>query len=410
MEAKAKISIPESKLNFSDKAYHFCIGLLPFLSLFNVPIINISLGTVLILLFIPHSLIYIYEGLRRGDKWKASIVPFFLFYMYMTCRFIGNLSGALVCVGAFVNLWGMSYGSIRIKKIRSILETYALINLVLIIIQLLAYYIGHIRFSYLPGQLLYSEFTDSMTAVSMVGLFRPAALFLEPAHYSQYCCFALISCLFPSDNEKPNLKKAVLIGTGCVLSTSGMGIALTFCIFLWYIIVNQTSKGSKLLTIMKWVPVVAIVIVILFQIPFFQTAIQRVFSESDGYNAIEGRTGNWGQAMETMHGMDLWIGFGYDAKYPFYLSGIPDTIYKYGIVAVVLEFLCFFYMMIKKKSSYVWCGSIAFLSLLFVAHLTSFYLQVFYMGIILADVTVPKKYHIVEINLGFGGTIHERTI
>ena len=397
LEEKIKVSGSEHSLNPIDKLYHICIGLLPFLYLFNVPGLNMSFGTILIILFTPHALFYVYNGLKRGGRSRISAFPFLLFYTYRMFRYEGNITGILLCLASFINLWGISYGSIRIREIRKIIEAFALVNLVLLVLQLLAYYSAHIRITYIPQQLLHSEFQQSSLITQSFGLYRPSALFLEPAHYSQYCCFAFISVLFPISEEKPNFKRAALIGIGCILTTSGMGIGLTFGILVWYIILNQTSKGTKLFSILKWIPIIAIAVIILLQIPFFQTAVQRVMSDVDGYNAIQGRTSNWGRAIGTMTGKDLWFGYGYSARYPWYLSGLPDTIYKYGLVAVILEFFCFIYLMLKKTGNYVWCCCITFIALFCVAHLTSFQLQVFYFGIIIADAVIPNGKRLIKV-------------
>lgn len=397
MEEKIKVSGSEHSLNPIDKLYHICIGLLPVLYLFNVPGLNMSFGTILIILFTPHALFYVYNGLKRGGRSRISVFPFLLFYSYIMFRYEGNITGIILCLASFINLWGFSYGSIRIREIRKIIEVFALVNLVLLVLQLLVYYGAHIRITYIPRQLLHSEFQQSSLFTQSYGLYRPTALFLEPSHYSQYCCFAFISALFPISGEKPDLKRAALIGLGCILTTSGMGIGLTFGILVWYIILNQTSKGIKLFSILKWVPIIAIAVIILLQIPSFQTAIARVLSDVDGYNAIQGRTHNWDRAIGTMSGKDLWFGYGYSAKFPYYLAGLPDTIYKYGVMAVILEFLCFLYLMLKKFGNYVWCCCIVFIMLFCFAHLTSFYIQVFYFGIIIADAVIPNGKRLLRV-------------
>lgn len=371
------------------KAYHICIALLPVLCLINVPGINISLGTVLLILFIPHALVAVFCCLNNGKPHISSFF-FVVFYLYMIFRADGSVARIVLCIAAYINLLGVCCGSIKTERIRKIIETFAIINSVLIIIQILSYYGFHYRIQYISQTLIHREFKDSYVFRDLKGLYRPSALFLEPSHYAQYCCFALISVLFPN-NQKVDLKKAAIIGMGCILTTSGMGIALTFGIFVWYIIFSRASKDVKLFNILKWVPAIAIVIVVLLQIPFFQTAVQRVFSSVEGYNAIRGRTGQWSRAIGSMKGRILWFGYGNSASYPYYLAGLADTIYKYGIVGVILQFLCFLYLMIKKVDNYVWCCCIVFILLFCFAHLTSFYVQVFYFGIVVADAIRSNK-------------------
>ena len=371
--------------------YHWSIGLLPVLCLYNTPFLNISLGSVLLILFAPYVLIRTIPGFKLY-KSRVSLIPFLLFYLYIVCRTDGNVANVILCIVAIININGAAHGVIKTKEIRRIVEWFAMVNTILIILQVLIYYGLHIRIQYIPQGIIHRDFTESFVFRSEYGygMYRPSALFLEPAHYSQYCCFALISVLFPAKG-KANLKRAALVALGCVLTTSGMGIMITFGILAWYIILAKTSKGSKVINIVKWVPVIAILIVILLQIPFVQTAFQRVFSSVNGYNAIRGRTGNWNSAIGSMQGHDLWFGYGGSAKYPYYLAGLADTIYKYGIIGVALEFICFFYLLTRKFKNFECCYCVVFILLFCFAHLTSIYVQVFHFSILIANVIIYER-------------------
>ena len=386
-----------TKISRISGLYHICIALLPVLCLINVPGINISMGTVLLILFIPHALLAVVNCLKYG-KPRVSAVFFFIFYLYMVFRADGSITRIILCLAAYINLLGICCGTIKTDTIRRIIEFFAVINFVLIVLQILSYYGLHHRIQYIPQALIHREFKESYVFRDSSGLYRPSALFLEPSHYAQYCCFALISALFPN-SQKPDLKKATMIGLGCILTTSGMGILITFGIFVWYIVLNRTSKGVKLLNILKWVPVVAISIIVLMQIPFFQTALQRVFSSVEGYNAVIGRTSQWDRAIGPMHGSVLWLGYGNGASYPYYLTGLADTIYKYGVIGVVLQFICFLHIMFRKFGNFVWCCCIVFILLFCFAHLTSFYVQVFYYGIVVADAIQSDRRRIVRFKL-----------
>ena len=191
---------------------------------------------------------------------------------------------------------------------------------------------------------------------------------------------------------KPNFEmfsiKTVVAAMGQLFYSMSlaMGIMITFGIFVWYIVFAKSSKGAKIINIVKWVPIIAIVIVILLQIPFIQTFFVLVFSRVDGYNAIQGRTGNWDSAIGTMQTRDLWFGYGDGAEYPYYLAGLADTIYKYGIIGVALEFFCFLYLLMKKFRNFESCYCIVFILLFCFAHLTSVYVQIFNYSILIASV------------------------
>lgn len=384
MEQSVEMKNKESyQLKATDKVYHFCIGLLPVLCLLNFPILNISFGTVLLVAFIPHSMLFLLKN-QKTDNY-IGVIPFLLLYVYLIVRSDANMASIFLSIAALINIWGMLKGSIKTKEIRRIIEIYALVNVALVLLQTLVYYSFHYKIHYIPRFLVHSQFQESYAFRDEPGLYRPSALFLEPSHFSQYCCFALISVLFPAEEGKADLKTAFAIAVGCVLTTSGMGIALTAGIFGWYIMLCDVKKGSKIVPFLKWLPVLAIAVVVLLQIPFFQSALQRVFTEEEGYNAISGRTKQWSKAIGPMSGGTLLFGYGGSADYPFYLNGLADTIYKYGIVGVALEGFCFLYLMLKKVANFTWCCCISFIILFCVAHLTSYFTQVFYYGIVIAD-------------------------
>lgn len=385
------------KTDICGNLYHVCIALLPLLCIFNFPIINISLGTVLLIMFVPYALLYIFscENYEKG----LGLLVFMLFYGYMVFRADGSATRIILCVVSFINLWGIGCGSIKTEKLRKIIEWFALANVVLVFLQTLSHYGLHIDIHFLSQSWVHKAFRDSYAFRPSVGLYRPSALFLEPSHFAQFCCFALISVLCPTNDEKPNLIKSIAIAFGVLLTTSGMGIAVVVAVFGWYVLFSKRRIDKKITIIIGCLALAAAGIAILLQIPIFRTAFNRVFSEVDGYNAIRGRTGNWESAIGPMHGRDLWLGYGESAKFPYYLNGLQDTIFKYGIVGLLLEVGCFLYLMFRKASSYIWCCCIVFLGLFCFSHLTSVYTQIFYFGMILAE--CAKEIKTVTIRLGF---------
>lgn len=390
-------------ITFFEIFYHLCIALLPVLYIINVPGINLSLGTVILIGFVPHSLIYIFKRPNRKKRIKSFV--FLIFYVYLIFRSDGNTKRIILCCATYVILYGQMKGAINSTRIRGIIEAFAIINVALLVFQVLSYYVLHFRIQYIPQNLVYEEYRNSYVFRDLTGLYRPSALFLEPSHFSQYCIFALISTLFPVQGKQPDMKKAFAIGLGCILTTSGMGIALTACVFAWYMVLNKQRVDKKILNIMKMIPILIIMMLILSRTVFFQAALQRIFSTVEGYNAILGRTHNWDDAVGTMHGNLLWFGYGDSQTYRLYLTGLADTIYKYGIVCVILEGLCFIYLMLKKVDNFVWCCSITLAALFCVAHITNFVSQVFYFGIIIADANIPKAKNVAKLESSISSTV-----
>ncbi|MBR5974605.1 MAG: hypothetical protein IK020_05415 [Clostridiales bacterium] len=365
-----------------ENAYHLCVALLPFLYIFQMPVLGMSVGTIIILALVPYSFLFFVKGM---DRFRGGALFLFLFfYIYLIMRSDMNIVRILLCVATFINIGGMIHGAVKTSKLRKIIETFAIINLVLLIIQILFFYVLKIRLQYVPRGLVYAEYRESYVFRPLEGLFRPSALFLEPSHFAQYCIYALISALFPREG-KPKLKKAAAIAAGCVLTTSGMGIALTAGVIGWFLLFSKEAHEKKILRIFAIIPLGLLGLLALSQTTFFATAMQRIFSNVDGYNAVSGRTHNWNDAIGTMDTYTLWTGYGDSVNFPLYLAGLADTIYKYGIICVVLEFFLFLYLCLKSRKNYVILGSVCFAFLFVIAHMTNFITQTFYFGILIAE-------------------------
>lgn len=386
-------------LSLATVLFQYCVALMPVLYLLNVPVLNVSLGTILLLVFLPYSGYHIVRQIKKvGRKPKnlVGLILFALFYLYLCLRSDGSLQTIVLALSTLVHLCGMFCGSVQLEKVRRILVTYAMISVGLVVIQMVAYYLLNWRIQYLPQVFVHEQFRESYIFREEGGLFRPSALFLEPSHFAQYCCFAMIALLFPPEG-KVDLERAAVIAVGCILTTSGMGIALTCGIAAWYFIVEYLVSG-KIKTyrpkqILLAVLIFAVGAFLVCLIPFVRTALQRVFSTVDGYNAIAGRLGLWKlqDAIGTMEFVPLLFGYGNSAEYGYYLTGLADTIYKQGLVGLVLELACFGWLMFRKRSHYVWGVCLSFILLFVMAHLTSFFVQLFYFGLVIAEVTAVKK-------------------
>ena len=389
-------------LSLATVLFQYSVALMPVLYLLNVPILNVSLGTILLILFLPYSGYHIIRYYKEnGKKLKkieniAGMILFALLYLYFCVRSGGGLNTVVLSVATLAHMWGMLCGSVQLDKIRRILVTYAMISVGLVLIQTVAYYLLQWRIQYLPQVFVHEQFRESYIFRDEGGLFRPSALFLEPSHFAQYCCFAIISVLFPSEG-KADLERAIVIAIGCVLTTSGMGIAMTCGIAVWYFIVEYLVGGKiknyRPRQIALFGLACAVGAFLVVQIPFIKTALQRVFGSVDGYNAIVGRLGlwKWQDAIGTMKIGRLLFGYNNTAEYGYYLPGLADTIYKFGIIGVILEIACFGWLMYRKRSNYVWGTCLSFLLLFVMAHLTSFFVQIFYFGLVIADIVAAPK-------------------
>jgi len=127
-----------------------------------------------------------------------------------------------------------NYHAFDYNLAKKYLRIMAFITTLIIIIQNIAFYICNKYISLVAYNYITNEAYINSIIYPSMQLYRPTSLFLEPAHYSQYNILCLCYSLFGDhQNRKSNLKLAIFITVGLLLSTSGQGILL--CALLWFI-------------------------------------------------------------------------------------------------------------------------------------------------------------------------------
>lgn len=369
--------------------YTYCLALLPILFVYNVPSVNVSLGTVFLFAFLPYSVIVILRNLKGINR--GSVLILLLFYAYFIIRSKGSIRAMLLYFAACVQLVGIVEGAVDARKLRSAMETVAIISAVIVFAQVLSHYLLGKKLDFVVLSALQRDYKAIYSEPALSGgLYRPTGPFLEPAMLSEYCVFALVSCLFSADGSY-NKRKAAIIAAGIVLTTSGIGIVLTAGVIGWFLLLRRQSLDKRVKNVLKGLLLLAAVLLIMSRFAFFKAALARIFTNYDGYNAVRGRVWRWAQALKPMKGAVLLFGYGATADFPAYLTGIADTIYRCGVVGMLLEFLLLFDMMRKKRSQYVLLSCLIFILLLFFAKLTSVFYQVFYFGLILTEVYAKES-------------------
>lgn len=373
--------------NFFDRCFCLFVALIPIVYVYNFPAVNVSIGTVLMFAFIPH--VIIKSSVIKSKQRKSAtgiLVAILMYFTYLVVRSDGIEKQMLLYFVTIMMLILVVKGGLNNSLFRQNIETIAVINSLIILVQVVAHYLFHRNIQFIQYSLLQQDYKETYASVSteFFTLYRPCGLFLEPSFNSQYCLFALISCLF-SQNARPKYKRVLIICLGIILSTSGMGIMLMSGIITWFLFINKEKFGKKIRKIIIALGIICFLLPVLIRTPFFRNAIERVFSSFEGYNAIEGRTGNWQQALHSLNTHQYIFGLGGSSNYQWYLSGFPDTIYKYGVVGIILKINIFIQVIIRRRSNYIMCCSVVYLVLFCVAHLTGAFLDAFYICILLGD-------------------------
>lgn len=367
------------------KGYALLLAFLPIVMMYRTPGLSVGLSTSLIALGMIYAGCVIYRYAYRVNL--RFILPFSLYIIY--AFFKGNAQSQLLSVAIFVHLAAITTGAINGSFLRRVIEFLSMAAAVGVTVQQMLHVFWGIDL-----QMMYSSLMiDSLQHVghsdilgeSFSGkMYRPSAFFMEPSHLAQYCSVGLASCLFRDSAE---IKKALLITLGLMMSTSGIGIVLVFAVWGWWYLSkmeNQTLLSKALIFVGAFL-LAGLLLAVLSQIPFFQQVFGRFWGTGDGdYNAIEGRTYVW-MYVEKMSGEDLLFGAG-DENLPLgFLTDFVKQLLAYGIIGCCLFYIALLSLLILGKGL-PRTLAIMYIALTFVANQAGFILLIFQVGVILAIV------------------------
>ena len=370
---RAVISVRnDGKVNLTT-VYSVIIALLPVIMIYNVPIVNKGLSTILVGLTAPIALYYTFTSFKMCPPvWFVCI--FFFYCMY---RSWGDFESVFLLFMVLIHVLGAFGGSLDFRVMRKTIETVAVFCTYLVIIQYVVYFVFGIRFSFLITNLIINDNQNAVNSfIDGVGMFRPSALFLEPSHLAQYCNLAILSVLFPEGDKKPNLRKAIWIAAGIILTTSGMGIVLCGCLLLWYAVFSRRKQGiQSILRVLFWAVIIIVAYVLLMRLSFFNSAVGRIFGD---HGAIWGRTLFWDSYIGSLKGFDLIFGKGVNNLPDGYMTGLMEVVYCFGIVGAVLLAIAFMSIATFSKNNVTICACIIFLGLQCIANLFGFIPLIFW--------------------------------
>lgn len=363
--------------------YCFVIALFPPLMIFNVPFLNIGLSTAMLLLLLPYS----FFSIKFEKDNIAILVCCLLCFGYMVARTLeGSFITIVIYISVIIHLFGFHSGILDVIKIRKIVEKTSVVLTFLVLFQIIAYYIGNIKFTYLVEDLIIPDEQYMIPRfLTMNALFRPSATFLEPAHYAQYTCVGLLSTLFPyNSKDKVNIKQALWIALGCLLTRSGIGIILMSSILVSYVLFRNRYNGKNLIRIIGGLMGIVVLFSLLAQLQFVQDGLSRIFGDYTNGNAVWGRTVKYGEFIKPMAGLNQLIGFGGNSKPPnVYMTGFMEMVYNYGYLGFGLLIVYLLFCSLKQKNIFSFLMFLLYVGLMFAADVTRFVNVLFYTSFIL---------------------------
>ena len=396
MDDRQKLMIYGSEnTTFGDKVCALVLALAPLLQHYKGIVQNA--GFTVLLLITPILFLRTYYKLKVGlvnKKCFYAIIPLILFYFYtilirdfnvMRLGYVLLLSWIFICV---------SNGSINISYFFKCATKIAILATIAIIIQFIAHNILGRTIDFRPLSLLVTQqniWVRNSVNFGVAGyMFRPSGFFLEPSHFFLYS-FPIITVLLLSVNrDKTNLRTALFISLGLLLTTSGMGIAVLAGLWTLYFLVYKKANDYTLNNILKIISVRSVVIVLLLiivfffayqSIPFIQSAVDRVFYEDETNNAIEGRVRLVKDYVSSITGRAVWFGTPISEldDLDFNIPGFFATYIKWGIFGLLFSYWFYLQGLFKLKGPYFWLTLIIVVISYFTAHTHGTFYMLFFV-------------------------------
>ena len=388
-----------------DKISAFLLTISPILQHYQGFYINAGYSVLLIIS--PYILLKLLEKIynkKINKKCFIAVIPVLLFQIYKVFDHTVNFNKLLYGIFVLIFFLAIAAGGINI---RTVVKAAAFISCaagILVLLQYILFYIFHFHLQLVPTSLLLPESSAWILGAQtgMVGItgkssgfYRPSAFFLEPSHLFIYCFPILCLTLLSPDIKTWRIRMAVLITIGIILSTSGMGVGVAVAVwFLYYAFYNDKSKKNiadiRNLFSGKNICILIIFFFILIicyvQIDFFRSTIDRIFTSdsNETSSAIDGRNRLAGELIKTLSGKTLIFGLTDDVSdIEFNLPGFYSTLYKYGIVGVILSYLFYGYGLIKLRTSYFWINIIIIIISFFTAHTHGTFYMIYYTTILM---------------------------
>lgn len=397
----------------SGKGYALFIAVLPVFMMYKVPVIGLGVSTTMIIIGFFYAALIIFKDFQEHG-WLLRIakitIPFLVYLVYATQRSIGDMTNAIQIILVAFHLIAIATGAVNAAYLKRCIVWISVFAASLVMLQTVLYYALGVHLPCIISSLCLDNLSSygewiSTGVRSIDNMYRPSAFFLEPSHFSQYTFVALIMLLFC---EEPKIKTAGWISLGIVATTSGMGMGLVAGIWICYLFRGLRSLPffQKVIRFILFFAAAIIIIMILYQIPFFQSALSRVFSpiahSKKNYNAIWGRTLYWETYISPLNGKELIFGLGYKELPAQYFTGLMELIYCSGIVGVVFFYIMFLTAAVRatgisRMIALIICGLIP------IANLTSFINMTYYIGVVVCFYLEDNRLTSDEAVVQFGG-------
>lgn len=181
-----------------------------------------------------------------------------------------------------------------------------------------------------------------------------------------------------------------------ILSTSGMAAAVAIGIWGIYYALYNSKNGRENIAKLKnlfsgkniiiLISLLILLIIAYNQVDVFRNMVLRIFSSGStgSSTAIEGRTRLARLLVQGMSGKTLLIGVTENVnEINFNLSGFYATLYKYGVIGLVLSYLFYAPGIFKLKGAGLWTSLIIVIISFFTAHTHGTFYMMYFVIVIM---------------------------
>ena len=319
----------------------------------------------------------------------------------MRLGYVLLLSWIFICI---------SNGSINISYFFKYAVRIAELATIAIIIQFISHNVLGRTIDFRPLSLLTTQeniwVRTSVNYGAAGSMYRPSGFFLEPSHFFLYS-FPIITVLLLSVNRnKTDLRTALFLSLGLLLTTSGMGIVVLAGLWTLYFLIYNRVEDYSLSSFIKQISVRSVVIVLLLVvvfylayrgIPFIQSTVDRFLIEDETSNAIDGRTRLVENYVKGITGRAVWFGTpNAMADLDFNVPGFFATYIKFGIFGLLFSYWFYLQGLFKLKGPYFWLTLIIVVISYFTAHTHGTFYMLYFVIFLMNGYYDCGQYQITE--------------
>lgn len=340
--------------------------------------------TILLCLF-PYAVNKLINMRRIKLNQLAAVLPLIMFLVYQVIDHgtsVLELGQGVVLITFII---AIASGCFDTSYFVKVVTNISIAASICIIIQYICYYLLGFHLQLAPTQLLL-ESSEQWLKLAQTGrysirgnlmrFYRPSAFFLEPSHMFIYMFSPLTIALFTATSKK-QVRLAALMGVGMVLSTSGMGILTVLLLFGLYMgkkggmdkrfLIKRLFRPGTILTLLSFAGLCAI---LYFNVPFVRNSVERIFSSGEDYsNAFSGRTDSGMRLIQGMKKQQYIVGAQGNLKgINAALTGFTDTMFRFGIIGLVLSYAFYIRGLLTLKNEFFWIAALILVLSFFSQH------------------------------------------